>query len=130
MVPERPGIELNRILHAPIDGDDGLKANENLGGEELEQVKKLREIYKGDDLLAKVLKEAVVLEGSVRGTGIHAAGIIIAPKDLMEIIPVCTVKDSELLITQYEGKVIEDAGVLKMDLLGLKTLTIIRDRKS
>ena len=75
----------------------------------------------------KVLQEALVLEGSVRNTGIHAAGIIIAPYDLTDIIPVATSKESELLITQYEGKVIEDAGVIKMDFLGLKTLTIIKD---
>ena len=69
---------------------------------------------------AQVLKEALVLEGSVRGTGVHAAGIIIAPKDLMEIIPIATAKDSELYVTQFEGTVVEDAGVLKMDFLGLK----------
>jgi DNA polymerase III alpha subunit len=78
-------------------------------------------------LTADVLREAEKLEGSVRGTGIHAAGIIIAPSDLTEIIPVCTSKESNLLLTQYDGKVIEDAGVIKMDFLGLKTLTIIRD---
>lgn len=127
LVPEKPGIELNRLLKAPLDGDDGLKAVENLGGDELENVKKLRDILKGEDLQAKVLKEALVLEGSVRGTGVHAAGIIIAPKDLTEIIPVCKSKDSELYLTQFEGKVIEDAGVIKMDFLGLKTLTILRD---
>jgi DNA polymerase III alpha subunit len=69
----------------------------------------------------------MILEGSVRNTGIHAAGIIIAPKDLTEIIPVYTSKETDLLITQYEGSIIEDAGVIKMDFLGLKTLTIIRD---
>jgi DNA polymerase-3 subunit alpha len=66
-------------------------------------------------------------KAAVRGTGVHAAGIIIAPSDLTEIIPVCTSKESTLLLTQYDGKVIEDAGVIKMDFLGLKTLTIIRD---
>ena len=60
-----------------------------------------------------------ILEGSVRNTGIHAAGIIIAPKDLTEIIPVATSKETELLITQFEGKVIEDSCVIKMDFLGL-----------
>lgn len=127
LVPGRPGIELKRLILAPIDGEGGLKQKEGIGGDDLENVKKLREIYQGDDLQGKVLKEAVVLEGSVRGTGIHAAGIIIAPKDLTEIIPVAAVKDNELLITQFEGTVIEDAGVIKMDFLGLKTLTIIRD---
>ena len=127
LVPERPGIELNRLLQAPFDGDDGLRAVENLNADEIHDVKKLRDILKGQDVAAKVLKEALILEGSVRGTGVHAAGIIIAPKDLTEIIPVCTSKDSDLYLTQFEGKIIEDAGVVKMDFLGLKTLTILRD---
>src|SRR5205814_10584234 len=93
----------------------------------LEDVKKLRKLYDGNDLQGRVLKEAVILEGSVRNTGIHAAGIIIAPKDLTEIIRVYASKETELLITQFDGRVIEDAGVIKMDFLGLKTLTIIRD---
>lgn len=127
LVPDRPGIALDRVINAPIEGGDGLKVKENLGADELEDVKKLRHIHAGTDMQAKVLKEALILEGSVRGTGIHAAGIIIAPKDLTEIIPVFTSKETELLITQFEGKIIEDAGVIKMDFLGLKTLTIIRD---
>jgi DNA polymerase-3 subunit alpha len=93
----------------------------------MENIRKLREIYKGDDLRAKVLKEAERLEGTVRNTGIHAAGIIIAPSDLTTLIPVATSKDSKLLITQIEGKLIEEAGVLKMDFLGLKTLSIIKN---
>ncbi|MFN4971911.1 MAG: DNA polymerase III subunit alpha [Bacteroidota bacterium] len=127
LVPEKPGISLDRVLHAPLEGEKSLKEEETLASEELDDVKKLREIYAGKDLRSEVLKEALVLEGSVRGTGIHAAGIIIAPKDLTEIVPVATVKDVNLLITQYEGKVIEDAGVIKMDFLGLKNLSIIKD---
>ncbi len=127
LVPERPGIELERILTAPLSGEKSLEEKENLTKDELEDVKKLRQIMNGNDLQANVLKEALILEGSVRGTGIHAAGIIIAPKDLTEIIPIATSKDTNLYITQYDGKVIEDAGVIKMDFLGLKTLTIIRD---
>lgn len=127
LVPERPGIHLRRLLHAPIDGEGSLKAKENLNSDELAAVKQLREIIEGGEPTADILRDAERLEGSVRGTGVHAAGIIIAPKDLMEIIPVCTSKDSELWLTQYDGKVIEDAGVIKMDFLGLKTLTIIRD---
>ncbi|MBN8697272.1 MAG: DNA polymerase III subunit alpha [Bacteroidetes bacterium] len=127
LVPEKPGIELERVLTAPLTGEKSLEEKEGLAGEDIENVKRLREIMNGNDLQAKVLKEALILEGSVRGTGIHAAGIIIAPKDLTEIIPVATSKESELLITQYDGKVIEDAGVIKMDFLGLKTLTILRD---
>ncbi len=127
MVPERPGIELKRILKANITGDGSLEEKEGLTKEELEEVKKLRAIMMGSDLQAKVLKEALILEGSVRGSGIHASAIIIAPKDLTEIVPISASKESVLYITQYDGKVIEDAGVIKMDFLGLKTLTIIRD---
>lgn len=127
LVPEKPGIELERVLTAPLDGEKSLRDKEQLGGDDIENVKRLREFMKGDDLPAKVLKEALILEGSVRGTGIHAAGIIIAPQDLTDLIPVATSKDTNLLITQFDGKVIEDAGVIKMDFLGLKTLTIIRD---
>ncbi len=127
LIPERPGIELQRMLHAPFEGEGSLKQKENLNSDEIELIKQLRKIAEGEDLHADVLREAEKLEGSVRGTGVHAAGIIIAPKDLTEILPVCTSKESTLLLTQYDGKVVEDAGVIKMDFLGLKTLTIIRD---
>lgn len=127
LIPERPGIELGRLLRAPMDGEGSLKQKENLGSEELALVKQLREVLESGELTSDVLNAAEKLEGSVRGTGVHAAGIIIAPSDLTEIIPVCTSKESTLLLTQYDGKVIEDAGVIKMDFLGLKTLTIIRD---
>jgi DNA polymerase-3 subunit alpha len=79
------------------------------------------------DLKGQILALAERLEGSVRNTGIHAAGVIIAPDDITNYIPVSTSKDSDLLITQFDGKVIESAGMLKMDFLGLKTLTIIVD---
>ena len=127
LVPERPGIVLKRLLQAPLKGEKSLEEKEGLGSEEIEQVLKLREIYQGNDIQGQILKAAERLEGSVRNTGIHAAGIIIAPKDLTEMLPVCTTKDVELLITQFEGNIIENAGVIKMDFLGLKTLTIIKD---
>ena len=130
LVPERPGIELGRVLHAPItskDGEKSLTEKEGLSSDDIESVKRLREIYNRNDLQSEVLHEAERLEGSVRNTGIHAAGIIIAPKDLTELIPVCTAKDSDLWVTQIEGSIIEDAGVIKMDFLGLKTLTIIQE---
>ena len=79
-----------------------------------------------NDLRSKVLHEAESLEGSVSNTGIHAAGIIIAPEDLTEYDSCCTAKDSDLLVTQIEGSIIEEAGVLKMDFLGLKTLNILK----
>ena len=129
LVPDRPGTNLNRMLFAPMtikEGEKSLEEKEGLGAEDFENVKKLREIYKKDDLQAQVLREAARLEGSVRNTGLHAAGIIIAPDDLKNIIPVATSKDSDLLITQIQGSVIEEAGVIKMDFLGLKTLSILK----
>ncbi len=126
LVPDKPGIQLSRIFNAPMDGDKSLAEKEGLAAEDLENVRRLRELIKGNDLQGEVLREACVLEGSVRNTGIHAAGIIIAPTDLSELIPVTTAKDSDLLVTQFEGNVIESAGVIKMDFLGLKTLTIIK----
>jgi DNA polymerase-3 subunit alpha len=80
-----------------------------------------------ENLKGYILRLATQLEGSVRNTGIHAAGVIIAPDDITNYIPVSTSKDSDLLVTQFDGKVIESAGMLKMDFLGLKTLTIIVD---
>ncbi|MBS1949177.1 MAG: DNA polymerase III subunit alpha [Bacteroidetes bacterium] len=121
LVPERPGTSLKKVLHAPSN-----KAEENAFPDELENLKKIREIYNGESLQSRVLHEAERLEGSVRNTGLHAAGIIIAPDDLYNIIPVCTAKDSELLVTQIEGSIIEDAGVIKMDFLGLRTLNILK----
>ena len=129
LVPDKPGTELNRCLHAPLtvkEGEKSLAEKEGYQPEDIDNVKKLREIYKGNDLRAAVLHEAERLEGSIRNTGIHAAGIIIAPSDLTEIMPVATAKDSTLWVTQIEGSVIEEAGVLKMDFLGLKTLSILK----
>ncbi len=127
MVPDRPGISLKRLLNAPIKGDKSLSDKEGLGSDEIQLVEKLRELHISQSIQGDVLREAEKLEGSVRNTGIHAAGIIIAPKDLSELIPVAANKDVELLITQFEGGIIEDSGVIKMDFLGLKTLTILKD---
>ena len=127
LVPDKPGVSLKRVLTAPIDGDKGLKEKEGLQQEDIDNVLKLRKYYQEESLAGDVLRQAEILEGSVRGTGIHAAGIIIAPKDLSELIPVATSKEVDLLITQYEGKIIENAGVIKMDFLGLKTLSILKD---
>ncbi|MFL5786770.1 MAG: DNA polymerase III subunit alpha [Flavisolibacter sp.] len=128
LVPDRPGTKLYRVLHAPITIKEGEKALEDeYGSDDIENIKKLRDIYQGKGMPSEVLHIAERLEGSVRNTGIHAAGIIIAPKDLSELIPVFTSKETDLFITQIEGSIIEDSGVIKMDFLGLKTLSIIKD---
>ncbi|NIK72608.1 DNA polymerase-3 subunit alpha [Thermonema lapsum] len=124
--------DVGRVLELPLQETDALaKLIPDKPGTKLQQAieetPELKEIYQSNDLKAKVLREALVLEGSVRSRGVHAAGIIIAPGDLTDYIPVCTAQDTDLLVTQFDGKVIEDAGMLKMDFLGLKTLTIIKD---
>ncbi len=87
----------------------------------------LAERNSDNKLIASTLKYAEVLEGSVRQTGVHACGIIIGKGNLEEYIPICRNKDAELNVTQFEGSHIESVGMLKMDFLGLKTLSIIRD---
>ena len=125
LVPDRPGTSLKKVLKAPVTGPKSL-TDDGVGPDDMSNILKLRDIYNGEDIRSKVLHEAEILEGSVRNTGIHASAIIIAPQDLMELIPVATSKDSELWLTQIDGSNIESAGVLKMDFLGLKTLSILK----
>ena len=85
----------------------------------------------GDELLVDMLKYAGKLEGTVRNTGVHACATIIGRDDLTNFIPLSTAKDKDsgkdILVSQFEGSLIESAGMLKMDFLGLKTLTILKD---
>jgi len=84
-------------------------------------------ISKGQDESAKTINQAMMLEGSVRNLGIHACGVIITPDDITNFVPVALAKDSEMVCTQFDNSVVESAGLLKMDFLGLKTLTLIKD---
>ncbi|AGW86068.1 DNA Polymerase III Subunit Alpha [Blattabacterium sp. (Nauphoeta cinerea)] len=96
--------------------------------EEMNNIRKLRDFAKNKDTLeGKVLQQAEILEGTIRSTGVHACGIIISPNDIQEYVPVSISKESNLLLTQFDNHVVEHAGLLKMDFLGLKTLTIIKD---
>ncbi|OAV66593.1 DNA polymerase III subunit alpha [Bacteroidales bacterium Barb6] len=85
----------------------------------------------GDPVLRDTLKYAQMLEGNVRNIGVHACGVIIGKYDISDVVPVSTAKDKEsgeeMLVTQYDGSVIEDTGLIKMDFLGLKTLSIITE---
>ncbi len=124
--------DVARVLDMPLSDANALaKLVPDTPGTTLEKafadVKELSDLKKGHDLKAITLALAEKLEGSVRNTGIHAAGIIIAPDDLTNYIPVSTSKDTDLLVAQFDGKYIESAGMLKMDFLGLKNLSIIRD---
>ncbi|MGL1887135.1 MAG: DNA polymerase III subunit alpha [Reichenbachiella sp.] len=99
--------------------------------EALAMANELISISKDGSDAAKVLNQARVLEGSVRNTGIHACGVIITPDDITNYVPVALSKDStedkKSYCTQFDNSVVEDAGLLKMDFLGLKTLTLIKD---
>ncbi len=92
------------------------------------EVKELsQEKSSSNPLIKSTLSAAEKLEGTVRNVGTHACGIIISKDDLTEHIPVSVAKDAELLVTQFDGNHVELAGMLKMDFLGLKTLSIIKD---
>ncbi|WP_412464988.1 DNA polymerase III subunit alpha [Flavobacterium mekongense] len=105
--------------------NDKLKAA--LRAEEYDKVKELIELANGNDLGSETIQQAKILEGNLRNTGIHACGVIITPDDITNFVPVATAKDSELYVTQFDNSVVESAGLLKMDFLGLKTLTLIKD---
>ncbi|HMY24439.1 MAG TPA: DNA polymerase III subunit alpha, partial [Chitinophagales bacterium] len=105
LVPEKPKITLEKAY------------------EEVEELRNMRD----NPMYKQTLQLAEELEGSIRNRGIHASAVIIAPDDIVNYVPVCTAKDAELLVTQFDGSIIESAGMLKMDFLGLKTLTILRD---
>ena len=117
-----PNIKLAKIFSSE---DKELK--ESLRSDEYIQVKELKEIFDGDDLAGQTLQQAKVLEGSLRNTGTHACGVIITPDDITKFVPIATAKDSDLFVTQFDNSVVEEAGLLKMDFLGLKTLTLIKD---
>ncbi|MBK8485584.1 MAG: DNA polymerase III subunit alpha [Saprospiraceae bacterium] len=121
MVPTRPGVNLKAIL------EEKNAISDEFTSDEKKKIQDLRNILKTPGLESDVLNMAMKLEGSVRNTGVHAAGIIIAPDEIMRFIPVCTAKDTDLYVTQIEGNVIEYTGLLKMDFLGLNTLSIIDD---
>jgi len=105
LVPERPGTKFSKVF---------------------EEVKELEDLKKGKDLPSQVLNQAVVLEGSLRNTGVHACGVIITPDEMSKFVPLAKSKDSDMMVTQFDNSVVEDAGMLKMDFLGLKTLSIIK----
>jgi len=119
-----PDISLKKIFGlGDADLADVLKNNQ----ENIVRANQLKQIGAGSDLPAQVIQKAQRLEGNVRNTGIHACGVIITPSDITEYVPVALAKDSDMYCTQFDNSVVEEAGLLKMDFLGLKTLTLIKD---
>ena len=103
------------------------KLKKALRPEDFDKVKELILLGKASDLGGETIQQAQILEGNLRNTGIHACGVIITPDDITNFVPVATAKDSDLYVTQFDNSVVESAGLLKMDFLGLKTLTLIKD---
>ena len=117
-----PNLKLKDIFEI-----DEKKLSNDLRSEEFSNIMELKSLSNGDDLQAETINQARVLEGSLRNVGTHACGIIITPDDITNFVPIATAKDSNLYVTQYDNAVVESAGLLKMDFLGLKTLTLIKD---
>lgn len=118
------GLSLDELLSGP---DISASLRERLSAEDLERAQKFRTISAADDSIGQLIQTARKLEGSVRNTGIHACGVVITPDDITKYVPVTTAKDNDLLVSQYDNSVAEAAGLLKMDFLGLRTLSIIKD---
>jgi len=119
-----PDMKLSKLFK--LD-DKGLKEKLKGNSELLEKAESLKKLAEGTELSSRVLNQARIIEGSVRNTGIHACGVIITPDDITKYVPVAKAKDSDMWCTQFDNSVVEDAGLLKMDFLGLKTLTLIKD---
>ena len=117
-----PNIKLEKIFSST---DEELKGS--LRAEEVLRVNEIKNLADEDSLSGQTIQQAKVLEGSLRNIGTHACGVIITPGDITQFVPVATAKDSDLFVTQFDNSVVEDAGLLKMDFLGLKTLTLIKD---
>src|SRR3984885_11702174 len=86
----------------------------------------LQEAYDGNPQIRELIDTARKLEGLVRGAGVHAAGVVIAPRPLTDLVPLSRSKNDEI-VTAYDMKAVEKMGLLKMDFLGLTTLTVIHD---
>ncbi|WP_219224290.1 DNA polymerase III subunit alpha [Pedobacter antarcticus] len=117
-----PNLKLAKIFN--LD-EKALKGA--LRADEYERVVELKDLAESKSLSAETIQQARILEGSLRNTGIHACGVIITPDDITNYVPVAMAKDSDLYVTQFDNSVVESAGLLKMDFLGLKTLTLIKD---
>ncbi len=117
-----PDIKLGKLF-----GLSDKELKRKLRNEDYDRAQELIRLSETNSAEANVINQARQLEGSVRNTGIHACGVIITPDDITNYVPVATAKDSDMVCTQYDNAVAEDAGLLKMDFLGLKTLTLIKD---
>ncbi len=132
-VEDLPLPECDRLTklipaHMPVVGGKELKPTLRNCYEYVPEFKP--ELANSNPIIPRTLKYAAKLEGNVRNTGVHACGVIICRDDITDWVPVSTAVDKtegKLLVTQYEGRVIEETGLIKMDFLGLKTLSILKE---
>ncbi|MFW6043613.1 MAG: DNA polymerase III subunit alpha, partial [Marinilabiliaceae bacterium] len=150
LIPERPGTKLANAYEevlkrereaGNIDGairkiENELRAARNAGNGKEESRLEVYKIFaerireartNGEEKVLKTMDLACTLEGSVRQTGVHACGVLIGRDPLDQHLPLIPTKEERLLTTQYDGRFVEDIGLLKMDFLGLKTLSIIKE---
>ena len=119
LVPSVPGMNIAKALSKY----DKLKDEDKFLVDEMKAI-----LENPKDSRHRVLDSARKMEGCIRNTGIHACGVIITPEDISNLIPISiAAKDADILVSQFDNSVAESAGLLKMDFLGLRTLTIIKD---
>ncbi len=118
LVPSTPGMNIAKAF----------AKFEKLGDEDRILAQEMKDILANpDDSRFEVLSAAQKMEGCIRNTGIHACGVIITPEDISNLVPITIAsKDADILVSQFDNSVAENAGLLKMDFLGLRTLTIIK----
>ena len=121
--PQHLSASLNKVLH---DGDIDPKLKSAMNKEDVDKAYEFRKLAEEDTPVGKMIASAKKLEGNIRNTGIHACGVIITPDDITNYVPVSVSKDSSLRVSQFDNSVVEDSGLLKMDFLGLRNLTIIK----
>lgn len=126
-VQKLPLSESNRLAKLVPDRIDKKKGETPFDAVFRECPELAQERKSNDPLIRDTMKYAEKLEGSVRQTGVHACGVIIGPDDLENYAPMAIAKDADLNVVQFEGKLVESVGLIKMDFLGLKTLSIIKD---
>ena len=114
-----PYAEVDKIAKLITSGENGIS-------KAISEEPQINELYQNDERVKELLDNAMVLEGLARHASTHAAGIVISNKLLTEHLPLCKGKKNET-VTQYHMKVIEKIGLIKIDFLGLETLTIIND---
>ncbi|MEM8523025.1 MAG: DNA polymerase III subunit alpha [Bacteroidota bacterium] len=122
--PVHLSASLGKVL---ADGDIDPKLKGKMNSDDVEKAYQFRKLAEGEDEIGQMIQTAKKLEGNIRNTGIHACGVVITPGDITQYVPVKTDKGADMLVTQFDNSVAEDAGLLKMDFLGLKTLSIIKD---